>query len=159
MRLLRWPLVVLTTLVLLAPLAPVRAEPPAGDIRDINGAWPEGQGFCFQRQMVFGPIVIQGGRCYNFYVIRTDGRGFLGFGPSGPTLVPPGQIIRLDTAERLRSLFYYLIPLPVIPVTIPVNAAQLVNVQVVGQAGRLVILVPRGAVGAARPVEVGFAQP
>lgn len=48
---------------------------------------------------------------------------------------------------------------PVIPVTIPVNAAQLVNVQVVGQAGRLVILVPSGAVGAARPVEVGFAQP
>jgi hypothetical protein len=52
-----------------------------------------------------------------------------------------------------------MIPLPVIPTAIPINGARFVNVQITGQADRFVILVPSGAVGAARPVEVGFTQP
>jgi len=158
MRQFRWPIVLLITLGLLVPMAPARAEPPAGDVRDIVDR-PEGNGYCFSGQLAFGGIVIQGGRCYNFYLVRTASGGFLGFGPPGPLLVPAGQFIRMSGAEQLRSLFNYLVPLPFVPAAIPVNGAQYINIQVaIPQPNRLVIVLPRGAVGGARPVEVGFSR-
>jgi len=153
----RWPIVLLTTLALLVPLAPARAEPPGGEWRETDR--PEGNGYCFSGQLVFGGIVIQGGRCYNFYLVRTGSGGFLGFGPPGATLMPPGQFLRMGGAEQLRSLFYYLVPLAGVPEAVPVNGAQLINVQVtIPQPNRLVILLPRGALGGAKPVEVGFSR-
>jgi len=159
MRLVRWPIACLTVAVmLLAPLTSARADPAGPEILDIADR-PEGNGFCFSNRLVFGGIVIQGGRCYNFYLVRSGSNGYLGFGPPGPVLVAPGQFLRMGSAEQLRSLFYYLVPLPVVPAALPVNGAQLINLQVgIPQPNRLVIVLPRGPVGGARPVEVGFSR-
>jgi len=162
MRRFQWPSVVLTVAVLtvavlLTPQVPARADPPGGEWRDVDR--PEGQGFCFGSQLVFGRFVIQGGRCYSFYLVRTGANAFLGFGPPGATLMPPGQFLRMGSAEQLRSLFYYLVPLAGVAAAVPVNGAQLINVQVtIPQPNRLVILLPRGALGGAQPVEVGFSR-
>jgi hypothetical protein len=148
---------VLCTAALLASLAPARAEPPGVDWRTSDR--PEGHGYCFGGQLVFGGLVIQGGRCYNFYLVRTGGAGFLGFGPPGPLLVPPGQVLRMGSPEQLRGLFIYLVPLPFVPAIGSPHAAQFINVQVaIPQPNRVVILVPRGAAGGARPVELGFSR-
>jgi hypothetical protein len=56
-------------------------------------------------------------------------------------------------------LFTYLVPLPFVPMGIPINGAEFTNVQVaIPQPNRVVIIVPRGAAGGARPVEVGFSR-
>ena len=48
----------------------------------------QGGAYCFDRPIVYGNVAIAGGRCYNFYVLRTSGGAFLGFGPPGPPMRP-----------------------------------------------------------------------
>ena len=157
MRRSRWLASVLTCLVLLAPLATVRAEPPAGDIREYPPETPEVRGTCFERGLVLGPVIISGSRCYNFYLLRTDAGGFLGFGPPGPPIIAPGQVVRLNTPAgvQARERLLYLIPLPVVLTAIPVNSMRSIAVQVGSAGGRVVISV-QGA--SERPFELAFSQ-
>ncbi len=157
----RWMSSLLTGLIVgllvLAPLAAGRAEPPAGDVRDAEGVRPEGRGFCFERSLVIGNLVITGGRCFTFYLVRTDAGSFLGFGPSGAPIVPPGRIIRLTTpaGAQIKSRLLHLVALPAAVTTLPVNAIQFVAVRIGGTPDRrLIVTIPAGE----RSIDVGFAQ-
>jgi hypothetical protein len=157
----RWRASLLVGLIVgvlvLTPLAAGRAEPPGGDVRNPEDFRPQGSGFCFERTLVLGGLVITGGRCFTFYLVRTDAGSFLGFGPPGPPIVTPGQIIRLGTpaGAQIRSRMLHLVHLPAAVTTLPVNAVQFVAVRVgVGGERRLIFTIPNGE----RSLEVGFAQ-
>lgn len=157
MRRYRWFASVLTCLTLLAPAATVRAEPPAGDIRDIPEPAPEVRSTCFEQGLALGPIIIPGSRCYNFYLLRTDAGGFLGFGPPGPPMIAPGQSVLLNSpaGAQVRNRLMYLIPLPVALTAIPMNSMRSIAVQISGGAGRVVVSI-QGA--SERPIELAFSQ-
>jgi hypothetical protein len=134
---------ILVGLILLFSLQAVWAEPPGGDLVRRH---PRGQGTCFTRAVVLAYVIIRPG-CYTFYVLRTPSGAFLAFGPPGPHLIPPGQLVRLSTpaGAKVRGRLFYLVPVPVTAVGIPVDTVQVMAVQVVVTAGRVVFLTPRGA--------------
>jgi hypothetical protein len=109
----------------------------------------QGGAYCFDRPIVYGSVVIAGGRCYSFYVLRTSGGAFLGFGPPGQPMIPPGQLVRLGTpaGAKTKGRLFYLVPIPVRGITIPIDVIRLVTVQVSSQPGRVVITVPRQGSG------------
>jgi len=155
----RWIACALVSLLLLAPVAPALAqgEGEYKDIRPDREPQPQGQGFCFQRNLVFGNIVITGGRCYTFYILRMSTGTFLGFGPPNQVLIPPGQLVRLHTpaGAKVKGRLFYLVPLQVQVIRIPMNSIQFVAVQVSTQANHVIIKVPNVS---DRLVEAAFLQ-
>jgi hypothetical protein len=166
MRRHRW-IAGLAACLLLAP--PVLAGPEP-DVRDKGEnkrravtVTRQGGAYCFDRPIVYGSVVIAGGRCYTFYVLRTSTGAFLGFGPPGPPMVPPGQLVRLNTpaGAKTKGRLFYLVPIPLQVITIPIDVIRLVTVQVSVQGGRVVFVIPRQGSGEStiERFEHSFTQP
>lgn len=143
-----------------APAAPA-GKPGKPEVR-AAAVSRQGEAFCFDRALVFGSVVIPGGRCYTFYLVRTSGGSHLGFGPPGPPMIPPGQLVRLRTpaGAKLKGRLFYLIPLPVAVTIIPVDAIRFVQARVVPEPGRVVIRIPGIATsgGQEKEIELPFLQ-
>jgi hypothetical protein len=151
--------IALLALLVAAPVSIGWAEAPGAETHPpAADAEPNGNGYCFANTLVIGSIVINAGnRCYTFYAVRTVAGTFLGFGPPGTPIVPPGQIVRLNTPAggHFRSRLFYMVPLRVQATTLPVDAAQFVALRVARGNGRgLLFTVPVPG----RPVEVAVAQ-
>jgi len=109
----------------------------------------DGHAFCFERAIALGGAVVAGGRCYTFYLLRTHQGAFLAFGPPGPPMIPPGQIVRLSTpaGAKHKGRLFYLVPVSVPVSVIRVDEIRYVPVVVTPQPGRVVITVPTGTGG------------
>ncbi len=140
----QWIVAVLVSLVLLVPLQTAGAESACGDMCRQD---PQGASYCFNRVLVFGPITVNTG-CYTFYMVGTSGGTFLGFAPAGTSLIPPGQIVRLHTpaGAKVRGTLFYLIPMTLGNVRIPVDTIQATIVKVNMAGNRVVFTLPQGNV-------------
>ncbi len=157
----------LVSLLLLPPVAvdaapygkPEKPEPKA--VKEVVKVKREGEAFCFERAIVRGNIVIAGGRCYMFYVVTTAKGSFLGFGPPGPPMIPPGQLVRLGTpaGAKLKGRLFYLVPMSVTLTLISTETIRFVSVQVIPQVGQVVIKVPPATSGSPeKEIELAFLQ-
>ncbi len=115
----------------------------------------QGDAHCFDQAIAFGNTIIAGGRCYTFYVLRTTAGAFLAFGPPGPAMIPPGQIVRLSTpaGAKHKGRLFYLVPISIPVTVIRVDEIRYVPVVVTPQPGRVVVTVPRGPAGAGPPAQ------
>jgi hypothetical protein len=139
----------LVCVLLIAPLT--AAGPKRGDKRDDDRkrvktvkVTRQRDAFCFDRGLVRGDVLIAGGRCYTTYIVRTRTGGFLVFGPSGRSMIPPGQLVRLSTpaGKKLRGRLFYWVPIAR-PVTVmPVDTMRYVPVVVTTTVDRLVFGIP-----------------
>lgn len=164
----RWLAGALAALWLLAPVAIATAEPQARPEHSgvigrpkADAVRRQGDAYCFDRPMSLGNVVVAGGRCYTFYVVRTTGGSFLGFGPPGPRMIPPGQIVRIGTpaGAKLKGRLFYTIPLPRQAIGIPVGAMRHVDVRVGWESGRIVFYIPGVTTGGdQREIEMAFMQ-
>jgi len=122
----------LAALLALSLVAPSNAAPgPKAKPRKVK-VFTQNAAFCPAAALVYGNVVIQSGRCYTLFVLR-DARGtFLAFGPPGPPLIPPGQIVRLGTpaGAKVRGRIFYLIPMRSTVTLVPVNTVMPVAVRV-----------------------------
>lgn len=107
----------------------------------------DGDAYCFERAIALGGVVVAGGRCYTFYLLRTHQGAFLAFGPPGPPMIPPGQIVRLSTpaGAKHRGRLFYLVPVSVPPTLIQVDEIRYVPVVVTPQPGSVTVRIPAGA--------------
>lgn len=164
----RWLAGALVAAWLLVPAALASAEPQARPEPPEAMGKPKidvvsrrGDAFCFDRAMSLGNVVIAGGRCYTFYIVRTLDGSFLAFGPPGPPMIPPGQLVRLGTpaGAKLKGRLFYMVPLPR-PITgIREDYIRFVNVRIVWKSGRIVIYIPGiTTVGDQREIEMPFMQ-
>ncbi|MDQ7840344.1 MAG: hypothetical protein RDU83_04860 [bacterium] len=139
-----------------------RPEPPVGIGRPkADAVRRQGDAYCFDRPMSLGNVVIAGGRCYTFYLLRNSGGSFLGFGPPGPPMIPPGQIVRLGTpaGAKLNGRLFHMVPLPRPATGIPFGSISLANVRIVWESGRFVIYIPGITTeGDQRDLEMPFMQ-
>jgi len=164
----RWLAGALVAVWLLASAAIATAEPQARPEPPVAVGKPkadevrrQGDAYCFDRAMSLGNVVVAGGRCYTFYLMRTSGGSFLGFGPPGPPMIPPGQLVRMGTpaGAKLRGRMFYTVPLPRPLTGIPVGAIRFTNVRIVWESGRIVIYVPGITTeGDQREIEMPFMQ-
>jgi hypothetical protein len=118
----------------------------------------DGDGLCFGAALTFGRIVIAGG-CYTFYVVHGMDGTFLGFGPPGPPLIPPGQLVRLNTpaGAKHKGRLLYNLPVPAEYVALPLGSIQHVGVSFTVQTATstVIVSVPRTpGVTTARALEV-----
>jgi hypothetical protein len=106
----------------------------------------QGDAYCFQRAVTIHGVVLAGGRCYTFYALNTPTGAFLGVGPAGPPMIPPGQLVRLNTpaGAKHKGRLFYLIPLRAQVIGVPVNVIQFVTVQFSLAGGRLIFALPWG---------------
>jgi hypothetical protein len=122
----------------------------------------QGHAHCFEGALVLGSVVIAGGRCYTFYLLRTGGGLFLAFGPPGPPMIPPGQIVRMSTpaGKKMKGRLFYLVPVSTPVTIIQVDTIVFAPVVVTPQPGQVMITVPKASVGSAqdRPLEFAFLQ-
>ena len=149
----QWVIAVLVSLVLLVPLQTVGAEPACGDLCRHD---PQGASYCFNRVVVFGPLSVNTG-CYTFYMVGPPGGTFLGFGPNGASLIPPGQVVRLNTpaGAKVKGRLFYLVPITAAGVRIPVDTIQATAVKVNVSGTRVLFVLPQGNV---RVVEGRFPE-
>lgn len=165
----RWLAGALVAVWLLVPAAlasagpQARPKPPEVQVKPKAGVVSRrGDAFCFDRAMSLGNVVVAGGRCYTFYLMRTSGGSFLAFGPPGPPMIPPGQLVRLGTpaGAKLKGRLFYTVPLPRPVIAVPVGAIRFVNVRIVPEQGRIVIYIPGITVGGSpeREIEMPFLQ-
>ncbi len=100
----------------------------------------QGDAYCFDRPATLGNIAVAGGRCYTFYLLRNSAGSFLGFGPPGPPMIPPGQIVRLNTpaGAKMNGRLFYTVPLPRPITTIPIGSMRFADVRIVWEGGRFV---------------------
>lgn len=140
---------VLACILLVALLA--EAGPKRDDRRDDNREKAKivkitrrGDAFCFDRALGRGNVRIAGGRCYTTYLVRTRTGGFLVFGPQGPPMVPPGQLVRLSTpaGRKVRGRLFYWVPIATPITVIPVDTIRYVPVVLTPTANRLVFGIP-----------------
>jgi hypothetical protein len=101
-----------------------------------------GTGYCLNAPITFANVVIAGGQCYNFYLVRSAAGSFLGVGPGGSPLVAQGD--RLQYGDGVRARFRYLLPLGIGLTNIPQNSVALAAVQFLLQGSQLVLSVPLG---------------
>jgi hypothetical protein len=131
---------------LLLPLWPAAGQgyAPPGSVPAAAAQRRFGQGWCFDRQIVIAGIAIASGRCYNFYALRTNQGSFLGLGPSGAPMIPPGQLVRMNTPAglKLKGRLFYMLPITT-ALNIPVNSLQFVNVLANIVADRIVFTLPQ----------------
>ncbi|MGQ0569743.1 MAG: hypothetical protein ACT4P5_09470 [Armatimonadota bacterium] len=142
MRRYPWLVGMMATLLLVVPVVGAHAQ--QGDDKDIQSYRQESTAHCFQPHLVIGSIVIVGGRCYNFYLMRDVSGVYLGLGPGGRPVVTPGQVVGLTSSlgSRARGLLQYLIPLAVNS-PIPMGTIQFAPVQVRVQGRYYVVSVPQ----------------
>jgi hypothetical protein len=113
-------------------MATVAPGAPGPKIKPLKvKVYGRGEAFCPAAALVYGSVVIQGGRCYTLFVLRERAGTFLAFGPPGPPMIPPGQIVRLSTpaGAKARGRFFYLVPIYASAVLVPVNTVTLVSVR------------------------------
>jgi hypothetical protein len=138
---------VLVTL-LAAPAASATPRQPRTGAAGQGLAVPTRQGdaYCFRQAVTLNGVRIAGNRCYTFYALNTRAGAFLGVGPAGPPMVPPGQLVRLNTpaGAKHRGRLFYQIPLRTRVVGVPVDVLQFVTVQFSLAGGRLIFAVPWG---------------
>ena len=105
-----------------------------------------GQAFCPSHALMVGTVIIQEGRCFMPFLLRTVQGAFLGFGPAGSVFIPPGHVIRLDTplGAQIRTHIFLLLPIRSAVTLIPVNTIQLVVVRIEDLGPRLLIVLPGG---------------
>jgi len=122
--------VLILMLVLALPMPSLAAPGPKMKPFKVR-VYDRGEEFCPSAALVYGGVIIQGGRCYTLFVLREASGTFLAFGPPGPPMVPPGQIVRLSTpaGAKWRSRVYYLVPIQTNVVLVPVNTVTLVSVR------------------------------
>ena len=104
-------------------------------------ARPAGQAYCPAAALVYGSVIIPGGRCYLISVLR-DARGtFLAFAPED-THIPPGQLVRLNTpaGPKLKGRLF-LVPIQTTAVIVPVNTVTLVATQIQDSGAHLSVTV------------------
>ncbi|MDR7484505.1 MAG: hypothetical protein QN187_04170 [Armatimonadota bacterium] len=146
----RWVAGILAGWLMLAPLAAAGAGPTVKvkEPATVVKVKRQGEAYCFDRPFVLSSVAIAGGRCYTFYLVRTSSGGFLGFGPPGPPMIPPGQIVRMGTpaGAKVKGRLFYLIPLPGPAIIMPVDTIRYVTVQVVAQPSTVRIVLPAGTV-------------
>ncbi|MDI6771605.1 MAG: hypothetical protein QME77_03355 [bacterium] len=121
----------------------------------------QGDAYCFDRPMSLGNVVVAGGRCYTFYVLRTSGGSFLGFGPPGPPMIPPGQLVRMGTpaGAKLKGRLFHMVPLPRPATGIPLGSIGFANVRIVWESGRIVFYIPGVTTGGDQgEIEMAFMQ-
>lgn len=150
-RVSRWAVMVAVVVVLLAAMSAPAAVPgqAPGSVPLLLSAIVRQQDrytYCFVRDVVFGNVVIAGGRCYATYLLHTPTGGLLGFGAAGPGRIPPGQLVRLNTpaGAKERGRLFYTLPLAASIVSIPVNTMYPVSVLFGLQGGQLVVTIPIG---------------
>lgn len=157
MRYSRLAMMVGLALTLLLPPVIATAEPVVD--QEIKSGYRDEE-HCFSRSLVFGNIVIPGQRCYSFYVFRDNRGHFLGFGPQGPRMIPPGQLVRMNTpaGAKVKGRLFYLVPLPVRSSTsMALDSIQSVRVRVSETPGGLIITLPGGLFGVGdRSIELPF---
>jgi hypothetical protein len=101
-----------------------------------------GTGYCLNAPITFGNVVIAGGQCYNFYLVRTAASSFLGVGPGGNPWVVQGQ--QLQWVDRPPAGFRYMLPLGITLTNMPPNSMTLAAVQFLLRNNRLSLQVPIG---------------
>lgn len=151
--------------LLAAPLAAAPAKPygkPEKPDAKVVKVKRQGEAYCFERAIALGNVVIAGGRCYTFYVMSTGKGTFLAFGPPGPPMIPPGQLVRLQTpaGAKLKGRVFYTVPLSVTATLISVETIKFVSVRVIPEPGRVVIRVPgvTGSGSQEKELELAFLQ-
>lgn len=156
MRQIRFAVMAGLALTLLLPPAVATAEPFVE--QELKSGYRDHE-YCFSRTLIFGNIIIPGQRCYSFYVVRDRKGYFLGFGPQGPPMIPPGQFVRMGTpaGAKVKGRLFYLVPLPVRSSSMALDSVQSVRVRVGGSPGGLVIMLPGTLFGIGdRAIELPF---
>jgi len=153
---------ILAGLMLFVPLTSAQAGPKDDKHKKPRVMVDKGKAYCFERTVTRGSTVIAGGKCHTFYLVRTASGSFLGFGPPGPPMIPPGQIVRMSTpaGKKLKGRLFHLVPIAVAVTAIPVDTFQVINVQVAPEPGRVVIILPRtiGTASSEREFELPMLQ-
>jgi len=145
--------VIAAALIILLALPTMAFSGPGGKGPDkpakVTVVKQDGHAFCFERAIALGGVVVAGGRCYTFYLLRTHQGAFLAFGPPGSPMIPPGQIVRMSTpaGAKHKGRLFYLVPVNVPVSVIRVDEIRYVPVVVTPQPGRVVITVPTGVGG------------
>lgn len=106
-----------------------------------------GQLFCPSAALVYGNILIPGGRCYVLSVLRNGGGTFLAFVPPDAK-IPPGQLVRLNTpaGAKLKGRIF-VVPIRPNLVLVPLDTMTLVAARIEDFGPRLAI----GLVGTPAP--------
>ncbi len=136
-----WRLLLAFVLVLaLGPLSIAAPGPKAKPLK--VKLYNQGEVYCPSAALVYGSVIIQPGRCYTLFVLREASGTFLAFGPPGPPMIPPGQLVRLSTpaGAKVRGRVFYLIPIQTTAVLVPVNTVTLVTTRVEDFGPRLNII-------------------
>lgn len=161
--------ILLPAFLVLTPLAavagPYKPDKPKPEkaMKKLIKVSRKGDAYCFDSAIVRGNVVIPTGRCYTFYMVRNTGGTFLAFGPPGPPMIPPGQLVRMNTpaGAKVKGRLFYLVPAPVPVTVIPMNTVVYVPARVTApKPGRVVIVAtpPPSGQGGTREIEWGFDQ-
>jgi hypothetical protein len=157
------PTMALVALCTAGALAGPPGRPPRseGHVVKVVKVKQANHGWCLDGAVRLGGVLVAGGRCYTFYVIRTAAGAFLGFGPPGPPMIPPGQLVRLGTpaGAKGRGRLFYLVPIPVTAVVVPVDTVLVVQVVMRAGPDRLVVTVPHAANSGAVQRDVHLEHP
>ncbi len=123
-----WQLAVLILAVALTALPSVQAW---GHTTRVIVVQP-GHSFCPSHTLALGSIIIQEGRCFSVFLMRTHQTAFFAFVPAGLFLIPPGQLVRLDTplGARITSRIFLLLPITSTVTLLPVNTIRVVIVRI-----------------------------
>jgi hypothetical protein len=99
-----------------------------------------GQVFCPAAALVYGTILIPGGRCYVLSVLRSREGTFLAFVPPDAK-VPPGQLVRLSTpaGAKLKGRMF-LVPVRPRVIFVPMDTVTLVATRIEDFGPRLAIV-------------------
>ena len=89
-----------------------------------------GEAFCPSAALVYGSIIIPGGRCYFISLLRDTRGTFLAFAPEDAH-IPPGQLVRLNTpaGPKLKGRLF-LVPIYPSAVITPINTVTLIATQI-----------------------------
>ncbi len=120
-------------LVLVLALGTLSIAAPGPKMKPLKvKLYNQGEVFCPSGALVYGNVIIQSGRCYSLFLLRESSGTFLAFGPPGPPMVPPGQLVRLSTpaGAKVKGRIFYLVPIQTTAVLVPVNTITLVGVRV-----------------------------
>ncbi|MGH2374831.1 MAG: hypothetical protein ACRDIC_15365 [bacterium] len=161
----------LPALLVLTPMAadagPYKPEKPKPEkaMKKLIKVTRNGDAYCFDSAIVRGTVVVATGRCYTFYLVRNASGAFLAFGPPGPPMIPPGQLVRMNTpaGAKTKGRLFYLVPAPVPVTVIPVDTIVYVPVRVTApEPGRVIIVAtpppPPSGQGGTREIEWAFDQ-
>lgn len=136
-----WGLLLVFILVLALGTPSMAAPGPKAKPLKVK-IYDQGETFCPSAALVYGSVIIQAGRCYTLFVLQEATGTFLAFGPPGPPMIPPGQLVRLSTPAgvKVRGRIFYLVPIQTTAVLVPVNTITVVGARVEDFGPRLNII-------------------